>query len=104
MANCNVHLGDSLTVNVDYLDCAGAALNINGASTQQVILKGPTTRFVVSSSYVTDGTDGKVTATVDAGEIDETGTWQIQGRVVISGSPDLEYHSEIETFEVDGNL
>ena len=102
--NCRIHLGDSLTINLAYVDCDQNALDVSSATTQEVIIQCLATREVISSSFVTHGSDGLVTATVDAGLIDQTGTWQIQGRIVISGTPDIEYHSEIKTFEVDGNL
>lgn len=102
--SCNVHVGDSLTINLTYVDCSSVVFDISGATAQTVTIKGPTTRLTKASSYVTDGTDGLVTVDFDAGDISETGTWSVQGAVTLPGSPALVYRSEIKTFEVEMNL
>ena len=104
MANCDVHVGDSLTVTLSLVKCDGSIQSVLGASVQQIILKGPTTRLVKTSTFVTDGSDGQIQALVDAGEIDETGTWKVQGTVTIPDSPDLVYNSEIKEFPVVENI
>ena len=100
--NCDVHLNDSLTVNLTLVDCAGTAIDVSSATTQEIIIKGPSTRIVQASSFVTDGTDGAITTAFANGLIDQTGEWLVQGHVILPGP--IEYHSEIKTFNVEDNL
>ena len=62
------------------------------------------TRLVKTATFPTgdDGTQGRVTATVDSGEIDDTGEWKVQAHVITPG-PSV-YHSEVQTFQVKGNI
>lgn len=104
MANCEVHVGDSLTITLTLVKCDGSVQSLAGATVQQIVVKGPTTRLVKTSTFVTDGTDGQIQALIDATEIDEVGTWKVQGLITLPASPDLVLSSEIKEFDVVDNL
>lgn len=55
------------------------AIDISGYSTLQMILKDPdgieTTK---TASFINDGADGLLTYTIQSGDIDKIGTWQVR--------------------------
>lgn len=77
-------------------------VDISGATTKQLIFKKPSgDKLTKSASFYTDGTDGILTYTTVSGDLDEIGTWKLQGYVVLaSGS----WKSDIHTFTVHRNL
>lgn len=54
-----------------------------------------------AASFNTDGTDGKIYYTAVADDLDEVGTYEIQGKVVIT---DGTFYTDIQTFKVHRNL
>lgn len=81
----------------------GAAKDVSGATTQQIIIKAPSgTTQTFTSSFVTDGTNGQIRyTTTDASELNEVGAWKIQARVAGSG---FDHKTQAGHFYVDDNL
>lgn len=69
-------------------DQSGAVVDVSGATgsgglIRVFYLKPPSgTVKTVVTSFTTDGTDGKVQYQLLSGDIDETGPWQLQVRVI----------------------
>ena len=54
-----------------------------------------------TAAFTSDGSDGKIDYTVILNDLDEVGTYQLQGNVVIS---DGTFYTDIHTFKVHRNL
>jgi hypothetical protein len=77
-------------------------VDVSGATTQEITIRGPhASKTVMTSAYVTDGTDGKITATFPPANVVAVGPWNAQGRVVI---PAGTHPTSIIDFEVLENL
>lgn len=80
----------------------GDAVDISGATTKTFDLRAPdATVSTVAGSFSTDGTDGILTYTTVTGDIDQTGHWKIQGKLIM---PTGTFKSSIEDFYVLPNL
>lgn len=80
----------------------GAALDISGAATRQIILRKPSGGIATQTGVLTgDGSDGQMEYTTGAGTLDEAGNWKIQGYVELGGQ---ELRSGIGYFSVGGIL
>ncbi len=78
-----VHVGDTGTVLlVTVVDQDGAPVDISAATTLRIYLTRPD-RTTVTKTAVRDttGTDGKMRYTTQAGDLNQDGTWKIQGYV-----------------------
>ena len=97
-----VHVGDIGTALIGTVKDDGAVVDISSASSMQMIIKRPdqTTMTKTASNY-TDGTDGKMKYVTVDGDIDQTGNWKIQGKVVIGSAT---YYSSISSFKVYSNI
>ena len=102
MATQEVHLNDigtSLRVTIEE---DGTALDISTATTKQILIVKPSmTKLTKSAVFVTDGTDGMIEYVTIANDLDELGTYNIQGYIVMSGWAG---HSEVKQFKVYSNL
>jgi hypothetical protein len=80
-----------------------SAVNISSATaTKQLIIKKPSgAKLTKATSFTTDGTDGKMYYNIAADDLDEAGTYKLQGKVVIS---DGTFYTDIQTFKVYRNL
>ena len=79
-----------------------SAVNISSATTKQLIIKKPSgTKLTKAAAYSTDGADGKIYYNTVADDLDEAGTYKLQGKVVIS---DGTFYTDITTFKVHRNL
>jgi len=104
MATCDqeIHVGDigtdvQITLNSE---CSDA--DIANASVIEMYMKKPDgTTITRSCQFVTDGTDGKIRYYIAEGDLDQSGTWKIQARVV---TPAGEWWSSIAKFKVYANL
>lgn len=82
--------GSTLTVTVED---GGTADDISAATTQQIKLRKPDgTLSAITSSFVTDGTDGQVQITLNSGVINQVGSYGVQ--VYIEGVG-FKYHTSI---------
>lgn len=97
-----IHKGDIGTVFEVTVQENGAALNISSATTKQILLRKPSgTVLTKTASFVTDGTNGKISYTTVAGDLSEDGQWKIQAYIVL---PTGSWHSDAQRFDVYPNL
>lgn len=77
--------------------------NVANASSLQIIFLKPdgATKLTKTATLHTDGTDGKVQYVTVAGDLDQSGTWKVQSRVVIGGA---DWMSSVSKFKVASNL
>jgi len=103
----SMHVGDwGDDIQFTFYECIDGVLtimDISAATLQEAIFKKPDTIATVTqvTTFVTDGTDGKTRYVTVAGDIDEEGSWQAQGHVIL---PTGEWKSDIVCFDVKGNL
>lgn len=75
-----------ITVTVTVTDSAGAAVDISGATGLAIVIKQMRRPAVsLSASFVTDGTDGQITASTGATALTQPGTLAIQGSYTDGG-------------------
>jgi hypothetical protein len=76
-------VGDYGTVfEITLQDQDGAAADVSGATTKQIIFRKPGGTVVTKAAdFVTDGTDGKIDYTAASGDLDTAGDWRIEGQV-----------------------
>jgi len=80
----------------------GAVVDLSSQTALSIFLKKPSgTTASKTGTLTTDGTDGKFRYTTLTGDIDETGTWTLQGKVVISAGT---FYTSLATLNVAGNL
>jgi hypothetical protein len=76
--------------------------DISSASVKQLWFKKPNgTLLTKDATYVTDGTDGKIYYTSESGDLNDDGTWELQGYVVQGSSI---WYTDIQCFKVHRNL
>lgn len=103
MAANEIHIADIGTIFEITLMDDLVIVDISTATLMEIIFVKPDASKVTNiAALVTDGTDGKMkyTILVDT-ELDQTGSWKIQGRVVM---PTGTWSSDIDKFKVYGNL
>ena len=84
-------------IEVEILD-NGEVFSIPVGATTQLRLKKPNGQVVTkTASLQTDGSDGMIEYITINGDLDQIGTWYMQGVVAYSGN---RYSSEIGNFEV----
>jgi len=97
-----IHLNDIGTKFLLTIKDGTTAEDISGATTKEIIFQKPDgTSITKSGIFETDGTDGKIYCTSVAGDLDQTGTWTLQAKVVIASGT---YHSSISSFKVYSNV
>ncbi len=85
----------------------GTVLDLSSATVKQIKFGKPKTgtlpaeTVVKEAAFATDGTDGVLTYTTVAGDLDRKGIWKVQAYVEI---PDWSGHSALGTFIVEDNL
>lgn len=68
----------------------GAAKDISGASAKSILILQPSEAVLTkTATFTTDGTDGKFEFATVSGDLDEAGTYQWQGYVVVSGTEEI---------------
>ena len=78
------------------------AVNISSATTKQIKIRKPDgTVMAKTAAFTTNGSDGKVTYTTIAGDIDLVGEYKAQAYVVMTG---FMGHSTIVTFDAKRNV
>lgn len=79
-------------------------IDISSATTLQIKLKKPSgTLDTHVASFVTDGTDALMHYITLAGDLDEIGTWRVQGFVIFPSSSG-EFNTDVDSFKVLDNL
>jgi hypothetical protein len=99
----DIHVGDIGTIFRLTIMDGTSVVDISGATTMEIIFKKPSASVVTeTASFTTDGTDGQMEwATGVVGDLDEAGSWEWQGRIVM---PSWEGKTSILTFDVVANL
>jgi hypothetical protein len=97
-----IHYGD-IGVNFNITVMNGTEiLNVSNANSISIIFQKPdSTDLTKTASLTTNGTDGKIKYTTVAGDLDQTGTWQIQARVNFGASV---FSTDIQKFKVYRNI
>lgn len=102
MASEEIHvddIGTSIRIKVQE---ENLNVDISAATLMRIKLKKPSGALDThSASFVTDGTDALMHFVSIAGDIDEAGTWRIQGFIIL---PEGEFNTSIGTFKVLANL
>ena len=102
MAANEIHLDDVGTQFLLTIKDGSSAVDISSASTKQIIIQKPSgTKVTASTSFSSDGTDGKMYYNVVADDLDEAGSYKLQGRVIISAGT---FYTDITSFKVYRNL
>jgi hypothetical protein len=86
MSNGLIHIGDCPTFRDTIKDQDGAIVDVSGASTKQMIFRKPgNVAMVKTLSFPSggDGTDGKVEWTATTNDLDTSGDWQREDKIVI---------------------
>jgi len=97
-----IHVNDIGTQFMLTVKDGSTAVNISGASTKQITIKKPSgTSITVSTAFDSDGTDGKMYYNAVADDLDEAGSYKLQGKVAIT---DGTFYTDITTFKVHRNL
>ena len=100
---CEIHLADIGTVfRLTLKDCDDVAVDISSATTKEIIFKKPDgTQVTKAASFYSDGTDGIIEYSTIEDDLDMTGTWKIQAKVIM---PTGTWSSNIQSFKVYANL
>ncbi len=104
MAENEIHVDDVGTTIEVTLTEDGSIVDVSSATTQEIKIKSPDgTVTTKTSTFVTNGTDGKIEFVSIAGDFDRDGVWRIQARVVLT-SPAGTWNSDLGEFTVFPNL
>ncbi len=103
MAAEEIHVGDIGTVfELTYKDQDAAVVDISSATTQQLIFKkSNNTTAIKTTTFTTDGTDGKAQYTTVADDLDMDGIWSLQGKVILATGT---WYSDVHQFKCWPNL
>jgi hypothetical protein len=98
-----IHVGDTGTViTLTLKDETDTIVNLAGATVKEIIFKPPTGSNVVkAATFVSDGSDGKIKATMSSGDWNIDGEWQVQAHVTVGG---VTNYSGAAKFTVKPNL
>ena len=99
-----IHKGDIGTVfEITLAGANGQPIDISAATTGSIIFDKPEKNGVVvmTPTFVTDGTDGKIKYSSTASFLDAVGVWAIQAEIVL---PTGTWRSCIEKFHVHENI
>jgi len=97
-----IHLNDVGTQFLLTVTDGSTAVDISSASVKQIIIKKPSgTKITANTAFTSDGTDGKMSYTTVTDDLDEAGSYKLQGKVVIS---DGTFYTDITNFKVHRNL
>ncbi len=97
-----IHVNDVGTKFLVTVTDGSSAVNISSATTKELIIKKPSgTKLTKATSFTSDGTDGKMQYNIASDDLDEAGSYKLQGKVVIS---DGTFYTDIHTFKVHRNL
>ncbi len=103
-ATAEIHKGDIGTAfQITMRDENGAIIDLTSASEKKIRLQRPDlTTTEVNATFATNGADGVIQwKTAVAGDLNQAGTWKIQGVVTLSNG---KWHSNIDSFKVYENI
>lgn len=102
MAANEIHLNDVGTKFLVTVTDGSSAVDISSASAKQIIIQKPSgTKLTPAAAFDSDGTDGKMSYITVVNDLDEAGSYKLQGKVVIS---DGTFYTDITSFKVHRNL
>lgn len=97
-----VHVGDIGTVFRITLYDGTNPVDVSGATSKSLWFGKPSGVGVQKpAAFYTDGTDGIIEYTIQAGDLDMPGTWKIQANVTLTAGT---WSSDIQTFIVYENI
>lgn len=80
----------------------GIPVDVSEMISATLILRPPNgTNLLFPLEFVTDGLDGRLSYTLEDGDLATCGTWKVQAKITMEEGA---WHSEVEEFEVAGNL
>lgn len=100
----DIHYGDIGTVfKLQVKDRDGNPFDLSQTTVKQIKFKKPSGEVLVkNATFETTGVDGSIYYTTVAGDLDETGIWEIQ--VYVEFNANLKYHTSIHEIEVEMNV
>jgi len=102
MSANEIHLNDVGTKFLVTIKDGSSAVDVSSATTKQIIIQKPSgTKLTLSAAFSDDGTDGKISYNTVADDLDESGSYKLQGKVIIS---DGTFYTDITSFKVHRNL
>jgi len=103
MTTIYVHNGDVGTVfRLSIVDTAGTAIDVSTATVKYINFQDPSgVKTQKTAAFYTDGSDGIIQYTTVDGDIDEVGTWMVQGYVETSLG---KFWTEKDSFKVYSTL
>ena len=85
-----IHLNDVGTKFLVTIKDGSSAVNISSASTKEIIIQKPSgTKITATATFDSDGTDGKIYYVTVADDLDEAGSYKLQGKVMAFQSNSL---------------
>jgi|TARA_R110000765_G_scaffold375515_1_gene466146 hypothetical protein len=97
-----IHINDIGTRFLVTITDGSSAVDVSSASTKQIIIKKPSgSKLTVAASFSSDGSDGKIYYNTASNDLDEAGSYKLQGKVIIS---DGTFYTDITGFKVHRNL
>jgi hypothetical protein len=103
MSGEEVHKGDIGTVFELTVKDDGAVINISTVSVKQIKFKKPSgTVIIQTAEFKTDGSDGILTYTTLADDLNAAGSWRIQAYVEWAAG--WKGHSDVVLFDVHPNV
>lgn len=98
----NIHINDIGTKFEVTIKDNELIVDISDATTKEIIFKKPDDSVLTKpASFTTDGIDGKMEYSVVSGDLNVSGLWKLQVRIV---TPSGEWKTDITDFPVVDNL
>ena len=93
----NIFVGDIGTVFEATIKENGVVVDVSTATTKELLFLRPDDSTITATAqFTTDGTDGKIQYTTQAGDITIPGVWKWQGKITFAtGGP---FHTSIKSF------
>lgn len=103
MTTIYVHNGDIGTIfRLTITDTDGTAIDVSTATVKYIYFQDPSgNKSQETAAFTTDGSDGIIQYTTVDGDIDEVGTWMVQGYVETSLG---KFWTEKDSFKVYSTL
>lgn len=97
-----IHIGDIGVQFLATIKDGSSVVNISTATTKQLNFRKPSGSILnKTASFYTNGTDGQIYYTSISGDLDECGTWSLQGYISMAGGT---WSTDIYKFQVHRNI